>query len=127
MASSKAIFFLCLNLMLFTLVCSNYVPTPTPTTPLPPSCPTPADGKCPNDALKIAACTEVLMAMEERKSECCSLLDGLVGVDASLCLCTRLKAALLGFPVLNLSISSALLPNLCGKGDLNTRFQCPTC
>ncbi|XP_074266312.1 14 kDa proline-rich protein DC2.15-like [Silene latifolia] len=143
MASSKATFVLCLNLVFFTLVSSSYVPSVPTTTPCPPppstpshhdghhgGYPTPSGGKCPNDALKIAACADVLNGLVHAvvgpsRSECCSLLDGLVGLDAALCLCTRLEVDVLGLVHLDLPISVTLLVNFCDIAGVPSNYQCP--
>ncbi|MCP8971411.1 HPS-like domain-containing protein [Ectobacillus sp. SYSU M60031] len=45
---------------------------------------------------------------------CCSLLDGLVDLDAAVCLCTAIKANVLGIN-LNIPIDLSLILNNCGK------------
>ncbi|XP_074266314.1 14 kDa proline-rich protein DC2.15-like [Silene latifolia] len=133
--ASKAIFVLCLNLVFFTLVSSNYVPTvpTTTTTPCPPppgGYPTPGGGHCSIDALKIAACADVLNGLvhavvgPSRATECCSLIDGLVGLDAAVCLCTNLKANVLNIIHLDLPISVKLLVNFCQKAGVPSDYHC---
>ncbi|XP_044369427.1 cortical cell-delineating protein-like [Triticum aestivum] len=48
-------------------------------------------GSCPRDMLKVKACVNVLGLLkvnvnQPRDEHCCSLLDGLAGLDAALCL-----------------------------------------
>jgi hypothetical protein len=45
---------------------------------------------------------------------CCSLLDGLVDLDAAVCLCTAVKANVLGIK-LDLPVDLSLILNNCGK------------
>ncbi|KAJ1392679.1 Hydrophobic seed protein [Sesbania bispinosa] len=53
---------------------------------------------------------------------CCSLLNGLVDLEAAVCLCTALKANILGIN-LNLPISLSLLLNVCSR-QVPRDFQC---
>ncbi|KQJ97738.1 cortical cell-delineating protein [Brachypodium distachyon] len=86
-------------------------------------------GTCPKDGLKLKACVDVLGLLKvkvnvPRYEPCCSLLDGLVGLDAALCLCTRLTADVLGLVQLDLPIDLRLLLNNCGKVCPDD-FRCP--
>ncbi|KAH0648700.1 hypothetical protein KY285_033948 [Solanum tuberosum] len=128
---------LTLNILLFTMVSSTNVPcpppphpkphypTPTPSTPSTPS----SKGKCPKDTLKLNACANLLgdllhlvIGSSPAKTECCSLIEGLVDLDAAVCLCTALKANVLGIN-LNIPLSLRLLLNNCGK-YAPKNFQC---
>ncbi|XBJ24862.1 hypothetical protein VPH35_002646 [Triticum aestivum] len=96
-------------------------------------------GSCPKDGLKAKACVSVLGLLrvvrlciasvpmvnvnEPRDEHCCSLLDGLVGLDAALCLCTNLHVNLLDHN-LDLPVDLRLILNNCGK-VCPTDFQCP--
>ncbi|XVF52643.1 hypothetical protein PTKIN_Ptkin05aG0034900 [Pterospermum kingtungense] len=115
---------LSLNLLFFTLVSSNYVscpPTPKSPTPVHKS-PPPAPKKpasCPKDTLKLGVCADLLNVVHvivgtPAKSPCCSLLSGLADAEAAVCLCTALKAKVLGTN-LNVPLSLSLLLNYCGK------------
>lgn len=53
---------------------------------------------------------------------CCPLLNGLVDLEAAVCLCTAIKANVLGIN-LNLPIHLSLILNFCGKG-VPTGFMC---
>ncbi|MBA0801749.1 hypothetical protein Gohar_012097 [Gossypium harknessii] len=53
---------------------------------------------------------------------CCSLLDGLVDLEAAVCLCTAIKANILGIN-LNIPVSLSLLLNVCSK-NVPSNFQC---
>ncbi|XP_074264927.1 14 kDa proline-rich protein DC2.15-like [Silene latifolia] len=130
---------LCLNLVFFTLVSSNYVPCP-PTPSKPPShhgghhggghSSSSKGGKCPIDTLKLGVCANVLNGLVDviigvpPKSHCCHLLEGLTDLNAALCLCTAIKADLLGIH-LDVAVSLSLLLNYCGKSGVPSGFKCP--
>ncbi|KAK9706211.1 hypothetical protein RND81_07G111300 [Saponaria officinalis] len=74
---------------------------------------------CPIDALKLGACVDVLGGLihiglgDPIKNQCCPILNGLVELEAAVCLCTTLKLKLLN---LNLYVPLALqLLLTCGK------------
>ncbi|XP_015084620.1 14 kDa proline-rich protein DC2.15-like [Solanum pennellii] len=125
---------LTLNILFFTMVSSTNVPCPPPPHPKPhyptptPSTPS-SKGKCPKDTLKLNACTNLLgdllhfvIGSSPAKTQCCSSMEGLVDLDAAVCLCTALKANLLGIN-LNVPLSLSLLLNNCGK-YAPKNFQC---
>ncbi|XP_057514074.1 14 kDa proline-rich protein DC2.15-like [Actinidia eriantha] len=149
--ASKAIasttLLLSLNLLFFTLVTSNHVPcppppkppascgscTPTPKAPAhhhnPPSPKTPATkATCPKDTLKLGVCADLLKSLVNvvvgtpPKTPCCSLIEGLADLEAAVCLCTAIKANVLGIN-LNVPVSLSLLLNYCGK-SVPSDFQC---
>ncbi|OMP00649.1 hypothetical protein COLO4_12501 [Corchorus olitorius] len=128
---------LALNLVFFTLVSSTSCP-PEPKTPKhppkssppstkPPSTKPPA-AYCPRDALKLGVCANVLKNLlnvvigTPPKTPCCPLLDGLVDLEAAACLCTAIRANVLGIN-LNVPVSLSLLLNYCGK-SVPKGFQC---
>ncbi|XP_009783170.1 14 kDa proline-rich protein DC2.15-like [Nicotiana sylvestris] len=126
MAKSLALF-LVFNILFFTAVSACYTcpspkakPTPTPS---------PSEGKCPTDALKLGVCANVLNGLlnvtlgTPPVKPCCSLLGNLVDLEAAVCLCTALKANILGIN-LNIPISLSLLLNVCSK-DIPKGFTCP--
>ncbi|CAI0484812.1 unnamed protein product [Linum tenue] len=127
--SSGMALFLALNLLFFSMAsacgggCPN--PKPTPTNPPTPS----GSGKCPIDALKLGVCADVLANLLNLKlgsppvQPCCSLINGLVDVEAAVCLCTAIKANILGIN-LNVPVSLSLLLNACNH-KLPSGFQCP--
>ncbi|XP_027335543.1 14 kDa proline-rich protein DC2.15-like isoform X4 [Abrus precatorius] len=129
--SSSVAFFLTLNILFFALVsaCSTcYGPTPNPRpNPRPRPRPSPS-GTCPRDALKLGVCANVLNGLvnvtlgQPPVTPCCSLLDGLVDLEAAVCLCTALRANILGIN-LNLPISLSLLLNVCSR-QVPRNFQC---
>ncbi|KAL9246819.1 hypothetical protein vseg_020310 [Gypsophila vaccaria] len=113
---------------------STPTPSPTPVTPSPttPAIPTPSPSegdKCPIDVLKLATCANVLSGVVSivlgvpPKSQCCPLLGGLTDLDAAICLCTALKANVLGIN-LNVPVSLSVLLNQCDKAGVPSSFQC---
>ncbi|XP_008232588.1 PREDICTED: 14 kDa proline-rich protein DC2.15-like [Prunus mume] len=138
MASSKAIatiaLLLSLNLVFFTTVSSNHhvpncpPPPKTPKHPPPSTSIPPAKASCPKDTLKLGVCGDLLNGLVHLvmgtppKTPCCSLIGGLADVEAAVCLCTAIKANVLGIN-LNVPVSLSLLLNYCGK-SVPTGFQC---
>ncbi|KAM0002800.1 putative bifunctional inhibitor/plant lipid transfer protein/seed storage helical [Helianthus debilis subsp. tardiflorus] len=107
--------FLTLNLLFFALA-SGCTTCPSPTTKPNPT----STGACPRDALKLGVCANVLGSLlnlvvgDPPVKPCCSLLDGLVDLEAAVCLCTAIKANILGIN-LNVPLSLSLLLNVCSK------------
>ncbi|KQK24119.1 putative lipid-binding protein AIR1 [Brachypodium distachyon] len=104
--------------------CHHTTPSPPPPAapaadcPPPPYSPSPS-GYCPTDTLKLGVCANVLGLVKVElghppSGECCSLLGGLADLEAAVCLCTALKANVLGI-VLNIPVKLSLLLNYCGK------------
>ena len=118
--------FLAVNLVVFAMAsaCGGDCPTPTPSTPTP----TPASfGKCPRDALKLGVCANLLGLIKAKvgvppTEPCCPLLEGLVDLEAALCLCTAIKGEVLGIK-LNLAVDLSLILNHCGK-TVPAGFKC---
>jgi len=87
-----------------------------------------ATGSCPRDALKLGVCANVLNGLlnvtlgKPPVTPCCTLLNGLVDLEAAVCLCTALRANILGIN-LNLPISLSLLLNVCSR-KAPRDFQC---
>ncbi|XVF51704.1 hypothetical protein PTKIN_Ptkin04bG0205700 [Pterospermum kingtungense] len=127
--SSSTIFLVAINLLFFTLVsgCNTCVqprvPNPNPTTT-----PSPTKKSCPRDALKLGICAKLLNGTigaevgNPPDHPCCSVLLGLVDLEAAVCLCTAIKANVLGINI-NIPISLSLLINTCGK-KLPSDFIC---
>lgn len=132
--ASKAIattaLLLTLNLLFFTMVTSTHVPCPPP-----PKghrhhhkSPPPAKATCPKDALKLGVCANLLNDLihlvvgTPPKTPCCTLIQGLADLEAAVCLCTAIKANILGIN-LNVPVSLSLLLNYCGK-QVPSGFQC---
>ncbi|KAJ9147737.1 hypothetical protein P3X46_029863 [Hevea brasiliensis] len=117
--------FLVLNLLFFSLVsaCGGGCPSPKPK-----PTPSPSNGKCPRDALKLGVCANVLRSLlnltigKPPVEPCCSLIQGLVDLEAAVCLCTAIKANVLGIN-LNIPLSLSLLLNVCSK-KVPSGFQC---
>ncbi|KQK24124.1 cortical cell-delineating protein [Brachypodium distachyon] len=136
-SSNKLALFLALNLVLLSgsVHGCSYCPTPTPAVPTPPIVvppppyipPTPAvpvpsggGGACPIDTLKLSACASVLSLLKlglnvPASEQCCPLLSGLADLDAAVCLCTAIKANVLGLVSVNVKVDLTLLLNQCGK------------
>nr|KAJ0199385.1 hypothetical protein LSAT_V11C600318620 [Lactuca sativa] len=72
---------------------------------------------CPRDALKLGVCANLLGGLP-----CCSLIQGLADLEAAVCLCTAIKANVLGIN-LNVPLSLSLLVNVCG-GEVPNGFVC---
>lgn len=132
--ASKAIattaLLLTLNLLFFTMVTSTHVSCPPP-----PKghghhykSPPPAKATCPKDALKLGVCANLLNDLihlvvgTPPKTPCCTLIQGLADLEAAVCLCTAIKANILGIN-LNVPVSLSLLLNYCGK-QVPSGFQC---
>ncbi|KAL8484140.1 hypothetical protein ACS0TY_026729 [Phlomoides rotata] len=83
--------------------------------------------RCPRDALKLGVCANVLglvnvVVGSPPTLPCCTLLAGLVDLEAAVCLCTAIRANVLGIN-LNLPINLSLLLNVCGRTP-PTGFVC---
>ncbi|KDP25657.1 hypothetical protein JCGZ_20813 [Jatropha curcas] len=79
---------------------------------------------CPIDALKLKVCANVLGIIQIPPNQpCCSLLGNLVALEAAACLCTAIKANVLGLN-LNVPLDLSLYLNNCGN-KVPKGFQCP--
>ncbi|KAL7167266.1 hypothetical protein ACSBR2_037850 [Camellia fascicularis] len=115
--------FLLLNLLFFTFVssCGTCPFNPKPK-------PKPSKATCPKDALKLGVCADLLGGLlnitvgTPSKTPCCSLIQGLANLDAAVCLCTAIKANVLGIN-LNVPLSLSLLLNVCDK-KVPSGFHC---
>ncbi|KAJ6943255.1 hypothetical protein NC652_008894 [Populus alba x Populus x berolinensis] len=98
--------FLALNLLFFSLV-------------------TACGGGCP---FKLGVCADLLGSLlnvtvgKPPVKPCCSVIQGLLDLEAAVCLCTAIKANILGIN-LNIPLSLSLLLNVCGK-KVPKDFQC---
>lgn len=122
---------LSLNLIFFTLVSSAYVPCPPiprkPHFKKPPHKFPPVYPLCPRDTLKLGVCANVLNLVNvvigsPPTLPCCSLLDGLADLEAAVCLCTAIKASVLGIN-LNVPVSLSLVLDSCRK-KVPAGFKC---
>uniref|UniRef100_N1R5U3 Cortical cell-delineating protein n=1 Tax=Aegilops tauschii TaxID=37682 RepID=N1R5U3_AEGTA len=105
MAPSKLTLFLALSLVLVGTShgcgsCGNTPSVPVPTPPI---------------ALNLGV---------PASEQCCPLLSGLADLDAAVCLCTAIKANVLGIK-LNVPVDLVLLLNQCGK-TCPADFTCPS-
>ncbi|KAE8712845.1 pEARLI1-like lipid transfer protein 2 [Hibiscus syriacus] len=133
MASKRTAFlvlFFAINILFFSLVSAcGSCPSPKPKPkPNPNPNPNPKPGKCPRDALKLGVCAKVLDGLlnvtlgTPPVEPCCSLIQGLVDLEAAVCLCIAIKANILGIN-LNVPLSLSLLLNVCSK-EVPPGFQC---
>ncbi|KAH0910506.1 hypothetical protein HID58_033827 [Brassica napus] len=81
-----------------------------------------------SDTVKLGVCVNALNLLNATLGAppvkpCCSLIDGLVDLEAAVCLCTALKASILGINI-NLPINLSLLLNVCSR-KAPRGFQCP--
>lgn len=130
--ASLALFIAVLNLLLFSLVnACDSCPAPSPQHNPSPN-PTPSSNSiatCPRDVLKLGVCANVLRSLRNVElghppvKPCCSLLFGLVDLEAAVCLCTAIKANVLGTNILNIPVALSLLLNVCGD-KVPKGFQC---
>ncbi|XP_020590239.1 14 kDa proline-rich protein DC2.15-like [Phalaenopsis equestris] len=128
--ASAALFLISLLLFFSTISSCGTCPTPNPPTPPTPTTPClspPTAPKCPHDVLKLGACANVLGLINLNLGKppmvpCCTLLQGLANLEAAVCLCTALKANVLGIQ-LNIPIKLTLLLDYCGK-NVPSGFQC---
>ncbi|XP_057821711.2 36.4 kDa proline-rich protein [Cryptomeria japonica] len=110
------------------------VPPPAPVmsppmTPVVPPPISPSSGTCPLDALKLGACADVLGGLvhlslgDPSVNKCCPVLQGVLEIEAALCLCTTIK-----LKVLNLNIALPLALELLAICGINPPpgFTCPT-
>ncbi|KAE8056351.1 hypothetical protein FH972_013130 [Carpinus fangiana] len=103
-----------------TTACGGCKPAPTPLLP-------PPVESCPKDALKLGVCANVLglipISIGSPPTEnCCALLAGLADLEVALCLCTAIKANVLGIN-LNVPIALSLIISACQK-SVPPGFQC---
>ncbi|XP_059460490.1 14 kDa proline-rich protein DC2.15-like [Corylus avellana] len=88
---------------------------------------TPPEEFCPRDVLKLGVCANLLglipIAIGPPPSyECCAVLKGLVDLEAAVCLCTAIKANVLGIN-LDVPFALSLLVSACQK-EVPPGFEC---
>ncbi|KAM7459507.1 hypothetical protein LguiA_036501 [Lonicera macranthoides] len=114
-----------LLLSTFSGACEPCMPKPKPT-PRPKV--GPVNPFCPRDTLKLGVCADLLGGVVNlvvgtpTSSKCCALLEGLADLEVAACLCTAIKANILGIN-LNVPISLSLLVSGCGK-TIPPGFKC---
>ncbi|XP_051116896.1 putative lipid-binding protein AIR1B [Andrographis paniculata] len=130
MASKAALIFLLSNVLFFTMVASSPSPCPPPPPPKPKhhGSGSHGGGKCPT--LNLGVCANVLNLVKLKigkppKEPCCSLIPGVLDLEAALCLCTNIKLDVLNLVKLNLPLSLELLVGLCDI-KLPKDFKCPS-
>ena len=126
MASKAFVLFLAVNLVVLG-VASAYSPYGTTSSTSMQTTTPGSPGKCSLDVLKLGVCADVLGLVQAQVGAppalpCCSLLKGLVDLEAAVCLCTAVKANVLGIK-LNLPVNLSLILNYCGK-NVPSGFQC---
>jgi hypothetical protein len=94
--------------------------------PTPPAVPIHKRAHCPKDALKLGVCLDLLglvgLNIGSTSSKCCAIIGGLADLEAAVCLCTAIKANVLGIN-LNVPVTLGLLLSSCKK-TLPDGFQC---
>ncbi|XWS17829.1 hypothetical protein CRYUN_Cryun33cG0101800 [Craigia yunnanensis] len=112
----------------FTSACNSCKPKPKPSPPPPAACPPPTKpASCPKDTLELGVCADLLGLVNiivgtPPSSKCCALLSGLADLEAALCLCTAIKANILGIN-LDIPVTLSLLLSACQK-ELPPGFKC---
>ncbi|KAI5655677.1 hypothetical protein M9H77_32864 [Catharanthus roseus] len=124
--------FLALNLIFFSLVsacgdCPKPKPKPKPKPACPPPPYVPKQPTCPRDALKLGVCADLLgglvgVVIGNPPKPCCTLIEGLADLEAAVCLCTAIRANVLGIH-LDVPLSLSLILNNCGK-KVPEGFKC---
>ncbi|KAJ6344400.1 hypothetical protein OIU76_006006 [Salix suchowensis] len=80
------------------------------------------------DTLKFGVCGSWLGLVHEvvgtpPSEECCTLIKGLADLEAALCLCTAIKANVLGVVKLEVPVAVSFLISACGK-KVPEGFKC---
>lgn len=125
---SKAVaLFILLIITVFSFASSHEAPCPPTSPSSPPSVPK-KQAKCPIDTLKFGVCGSWLGLVTQvvgtkPGKECCTLIKGLADLEAALCLCTAIKANVLGVVKLKVPVAVSLLVNACG-GKVPEGFVC---
>jgi hypothetical protein len=128
--SSTLVLFTTINMLFFVMANGCYFcpkPNPNPN-PFPIPNTSPSTKSCPRDALKLGVCANLLdgpigaIVGSPPEHPCCSVLAGLVDLEVAVCLCTAIKANILGIDI-NIPISLSLILNACEKTP-PTDFQC---
>ncbi|BAT78149.1 hypothetical protein VIGAN_02079500 [Vigna angularis var. angularis] len=102
-------------------------PSPNACPPTPPTPTPPPPASCPKDTLKLGVCGKVLglvniIVGNPPTSDCCALIKDLADLEAALCLCTAIKANVLGVN-LNVPVTLSVILSACQK-TVPPGFQC---
>ncbi|KAE9597704.1 hypothetical protein Lal_00041510 [Lupinus albus] len=130
--ASKVALMVSLNILFFTLVSSTYAPSPSPTlvssiydpSPSPSTFPNLLQyGNCSVGYYNFHVCADLFGLIGVPSGHpCCSILHGLVNIEAAVCLCTAFKLNVLGFSI-NIPIHLSYIFDTCGK-DKPDNFKC---
>ncbi|CAA2992552.1 14 kDa proline-rich protein DC2.15-like [Olea europaea var. sylvestris] len=87
----------------------------------------PATSFCPRDTLKLGACVDLLGLVNVvvgtlPSDKCCAVLAGLADLEVAACLCTAIKANVLGIN-LNVPVALSVLVSACGN-TIPPGFKC---
>ncbi|XP_004516837.1 14 kDa proline-rich protein DC2.15-like [Cicer arietinum] len=129
--SSNVALFSIINVMLFFVMANGcfFCPKPNPNPnqfPFPNT--SPSTKSCPRDALQLGVCANLLngpigaVIGSPPEHPCCSVLEGLLDLEVAVCLCTAIKANILGINI-NIPISLSLILNACEKTP-PSNYQC---
>ncbi|KAM1127859.1 hypothetical protein ACFX13_038595 [Malus domestica] len=131
-SSSTLALFLSVNLLFCVLASGCYTCPQQPhqpmTNPKPNPIPSAAPKSCPRDSLKLGVCAKLLnravgaVVGNPPDHPCCALLEGLVELEVAVCLCTAIKANILGIN-LNIPIALSLIIDGCAK-NVPSGFKC---
>ncbi|CAN1332078.1 Putative lipid-binding protein At4g00165 [Linum perenne] len=85
--------------------------------------------KCPTNVLKFGVCGSWLGLVYEvvgskPSKECCTVIKGIVDLEAAMCLCYAVKANVLGMVKIDIPIAVSMLVNSCG-GNIPQGYKCP--
>ncbi|KAJ8768883.1 hypothetical protein K2173_023878 [Erythroxylum novogranatense] len=113
--------FLSLSLLFFTLVSSKNIQSPSA------ALKHHHHGKCPRDTLKFSVCSGIAHGLVHRdgvtrNNPCCNILGPLGNFEAALCLCTAIKANVMGH-IIDIPIALEMVISFCGK-KVPDGFKC---
>ncbi|KAM0934337.1 putative bifunctional inhibitor/plant lipid transfer protein/seed storage helical [Dioscorea sansibarensis] len=83
--------------------------------PTPPTRPPSGNGgQCSLELVELKVCADVLSLVSVNRRPCCSLIVGLVNLEAAVCLCAAIKAHILGIN-LDATVAITSILNHCGR------------
>ncbi|XP_012488770.1 lipid transfer protein EARLI 1-like [Gossypium raimondii] len=123
--SASMTLLLALIILFFSLVSATFPSSSSSGSNLAPS--PSAQGSCPIDILKLDVCANLLGVVNvtiglPQATPCCSLLGGLIEIKAATCLCSAIRANVLGINI-NVPLSFNLVLNRCSI-SVPSGFQC---